>query len=496
MSSDRDALLTAIRTHPEEDTPRLMFADWLEEQGDEVRAEFLRLQCELARLESDGSGSQAVYEFLCERDYVTRPAADWTQIDDGIHQRLALGTRAGDLEKLHGEAWTPKMPRRSKVQFGAFRRGFAHFVTLPRGKALEKVAPLLRDRLPAVTLVAHDFNADFVAQLREAELTDRIAGLLVTGECATGLEALGKLPGAANLRSLDLRAWDTPAAITALATAPHFAGLRVLQMREVNVNADDAQQLFRTPHLRGLRRLHVRGDGSWGRDNALAFADAGFDALTSLRFTRAVLDDYAARVLARCGALKNVTDLDLGHNALTGRGVTDLLCSKVLTKLAFLGIEYNAANGLDAKKLAAARPAALRMLHAHGCQFRTADVRALARSPRLRTLWYLDLDSNGIGTPAVRELVRGFRDFCPPILWMTYNRLDDRAAELLANWPAAKNLRVLHLKHNSGMTATGSRALLESEHLKNLDSLGVPLPDGDDVARVYGERFRKPDAGY
>jgi hypothetical protein len=188
--------------------------------------------------------------------------------------------------------------------------------------------------------------------------------------------------------------------------------------------------------------------------------------------------------------------LDLGHNALTGRGVTDLLCSKVLTKVAFLGIEYNASNGLDAKKLAAARPAALRMLHAHGCQFRTADVRALARSPRLRTLWYLDLDSNGIGTPAVRELVRGFRDFCPPILWMTYNRLDDRAAELLANWPAAKNLRVLHLKHNAGLTAAGSRALLESEHLTNLDSLGVPLPEGDDVARLYAARFRKPDAGY
>lgn len=494
--SDRDSLLAAIRGHPEEDTPRLMFADWLEEHGDEVRAEFLRLQCELARLEGDGSGSQAVYEFLCERDYVTRPAADWTQIDDGIHTRLALSTRAGDLERRHGEAWTPKMPRRSKVLFGAFRRGFAHYITLPRGKQLEKVGPLLRDRLPAITLVAHNFDAAFVAQLREAQLTDRIAGLFVTGECVTGIAALGKLPEAANVRSLDLRAWDTPVAITALAHSPNFAGLRTLHLRDVNVTAEDAQQVFRRGHLRGLTRLHMRGDASWSIDTVREFAEAQFTALTSLRFTRAGLGDDAARVLARCAALKNVTDLDLGHNTLTGRGVTELLCSKVLTKLAFLGIEYNPSNGLDAKKLTAARPAALRMLHAHGCQFRTADVRALARSPRLRTLWYLDLDSNGIGTPAVRELVRGFRDFCPPILWMTYNRLDDRAAELLANWPAAKNLRVLHLKENSCMTAAGSRALLESEHLKNLDSLGVALPDGDDVVRMYGERFRKPDVSY
>ena len=30
MLSDRDALLAAIRANPEEDTPRLMFADWLD----------------------------------------------------------------------------------------------------------------------------------------------------------------------------------------------------------------------------------------------------------------------------------------------------------------------------------------------------------------------------------------------------------------------------------------------------------------------------------
>jgi uncharacterized protein (TIGR02996 family) len=496
MSSDRDSLLAAIRAHPEEDTPRLMFADWLEEHGDEVRAEFVRLQCELARLDSDGSDSQTLYEFLCESDYVTRPAADWTQIDDGIHRRLALSTRAKDLEDRFAKVWTPKVPRRSNVTFGSFRRGFPHALALPRGKKLETVAPVIRDRLPAFFLHAHDFDAEFVAQLRAVQLADRLAGLYLTGACAPGLEALGKLPDAASVRTLELRAWDAPAALAAVAGAPHFAGLRALNTREISLNAADAETVFRTKHLRGLTRLHLRGDGEWSLDTVRAFADAGFASLTSLRFVRVGMGDDGARVLARCAALKNVTDLDLGHNALTGAGVTELLCSKVLTKLAFLGIEYNAANGLDAKKLAAARPAALRMLHAHGCRFRTADVRALARSPRLRTLWYLDLDSNGIGTPAVRELVRGFRDFCPPILWMTYNRIDDRGAQLLADWPAAAQLRVLHLKHNDGLTGSGARALLESPHLTKIDSLGVPLPDGDDIARIYGERFRKPDAEY
>lgn len=51
--SDQDALLAAIVAHPDEDTPRLMFADWLDENGDPGRAEFIRSQIERAYLERD-----------------------------------------------------------------------------------------------------------------------------------------------------------------------------------------------------------------------------------------------------------------------------------------------------------------------------------------------------------------------------------------------------------------------------------------------------------
>jgi uncharacterized protein (TIGR02996 family) len=42
------ALLRAAKESPEDDGPRLALADWLEEQGDTARAEFLRLQLRLA----------------------------------------------------------------------------------------------------------------------------------------------------------------------------------------------------------------------------------------------------------------------------------------------------------------------------------------------------------------------------------------------------------------------------------------------------------------
>ena len=45
-----EAFLRDILEAPEDDGPRLVYADWLEENGQATRAEFIRLQVELARL--------------------------------------------------------------------------------------------------------------------------------------------------------------------------------------------------------------------------------------------------------------------------------------------------------------------------------------------------------------------------------------------------------------------------------------------------------------
>src|SRR5438045_3614039 len=46
------AFLQDIKENPDDDTPRLILADWLEEHGD-PRGTFLRIQCELAKSEGD-----------------------------------------------------------------------------------------------------------------------------------------------------------------------------------------------------------------------------------------------------------------------------------------------------------------------------------------------------------------------------------------------------------------------------------------------------------
>lgn len=47
---DGAALLAAIVAHPDADTPRLIYADYIEERGECERAELIRVQCALARL--------------------------------------------------------------------------------------------------------------------------------------------------------------------------------------------------------------------------------------------------------------------------------------------------------------------------------------------------------------------------------------------------------------------------------------------------------------
>src|SRR5438552_3681095 len=53
------ALYRAILAHPDEDTPRLVYADWLDEHDDLDRAEFIRVQCRLARMNEWDDGYTA-----------------------------------------------------------------------------------------------------------------------------------------------------------------------------------------------------------------------------------------------------------------------------------------------------------------------------------------------------------------------------------------------------------------------------------------------------
>lgn len=61
---DWPAFLAAIIADPDDDTVRLIAADFLEENGDRDRAAFIRIQVELARLEAEDEGKSLEADHL------------------------------------------------------------------------------------------------------------------------------------------------------------------------------------------------------------------------------------------------------------------------------------------------------------------------------------------------------------------------------------------------------------------------------------------------
>jgi uncharacterized protein (TIGR02996 family) len=126
--SDEAALLEAVRTNPEDLTLRLIYADWCEEQGDEARARFIRLQL----LEEPDSAAEAA-ELL----YRHRPRWDGER-----HRLLERGPLRGCVRA-----------RRGPVHRWEYRRGFIEALTvhprtfLEHGEELLRLGPLREVRL-------------------------------------------------------------------------------------------------------------------------------------------------------------------------------------------------------------------------------------------------------------------------------------------------------------------------------------------------------------
>ena len=70
--SDDEAFLAAVAAHPADDTPRLVYADWLDDRGD-PRAEYVRLEAERHRLKPRDKDRRAE---LTGRLEALRPLAD------------------------------------------------------------------------------------------------------------------------------------------------------------------------------------------------------------------------------------------------------------------------------------------------------------------------------------------------------------------------------------------------------------------------------------
>src|SRR5258708_33120374 len=112
-----------IRDKQDDDGPRLVFADWLEEQGDADRAEFIRIQIELSRT------------------------------DTAQPRWLELTEREQELQRRHRQMWLN--PFGNWVWEARFRRGMVEALEISAQSFLQHW-PALLDRLPIRDLRLYD----------------------------------------------------------------------------------------------------------------------------------------------------------------------------------------------------------------------------------------------------------------------------------------------------------------------------------------------------
>lgn len=311
----RAACVQEMRERPDDDLPRLVLADWFDENGDPDRAEFSRAQVKLSRMPRDDPS------------------------------RMALKARAKDLLARHRERWLAEAGFSRPVSH-RFRRGFLDHVWVnEEDLSSHDQTPWLREPLTKLSvhvqrppLVKRLWTHPAFAHLRWLHLSgEGVAGEGVPGLAASpmfgalrtlvlNVQGLGDremrvLARCANMPALSALKfhpdWVTEAGWDALASGPLFATLRALWLNDflcVDDSADQAAAVIAgLPQMRGLRHLSITS--SWLMDDG-ARALAGSDHLGGLRelvLCDNVLTDEGARALL-CPRLGGLEVLDLRSN--------------------------------------------------------------------------------------------------------------------------------------------------------------------------------------
>ena len=201
-----DAFLSTIAEYPDDDGPRLVYADWLEERGDPL-GEFIRVQCERAHAESGENMPDAESLLMRERELLESHRGEWLGSLADLVAQGSLSTH--------------------------FRRGFVDRIDIDsmelasRGELIDRRFPLLR----AVTLF-------------------HVAGM--AGH-------LAKCPALRRVSELGIADWIYYVDAYPLMDSPHLTALTSmwLWVRDYGQARDVGQTICDAPGLRDVRLVHL-----------------------------------------------------------------------------------------------------------------------------------------------------------------------------------------------------------------------------------------------
>jgi uncharacterized protein (TIGR02996 family) len=271
--------MKAIIGSPDDDASRLTLADWLEEQGESARAEFIRLQCELFRLRSSNK--------------------NWQQ----------YARREKELLKQHGRAWIEhdSVPRALGDVENAFERGFVNRLFWPGGE--ENYFLREAKHYFAATPLEHltiGGSEEVAAYLAKSRYLLRLRSLFLYGDGHggggihdEGAHHLARSRYAGNLRSLKIE--DD-------------------QVLHEGIADSGVRALASSIHLAELRHLQLLG-WEFGDEGVAALAQSkNMPRLQTLTLSSPKIGDVAAYALAASSSLRKLKKLELWLTAISDAG--------------------------------------------------------------------------------------------------------------------------------------------------------------------------------
>jgi uncharacterized protein (TIGR02996 family) len=444
-------LIQDIIADPEDDAPRLAYADWLQEHGQPDRAQFIRIQCELAR-RSEYSPDRRALE-LQEDRLLAHHRDEWLAPLRNILEDDGL--------------WPPCR----------FRRGFVETIRITATRLLE--------------------NAHFIFNTHPV----RKATLLRAGAELTGLAACDYLNRLSALR-IAIGGKDDPYTIvdlkTFLGSAP-LRGLRSFGLRAIG--GGPLKALLRSELIEQLTCLDLSGTRLTDRGMEVLSRSPELRAISSLVVHNNPFKIRGVRALASCPYLASLTSLAIGFTYIGEECGEALAASPFLSRLTELYLSETNIGDVGLSALAASTNTELvTKLWLDANRITAIGVKALANSPHFEQLDELVLYSNNIRDDGAHSLARSESLTRLNYLCLGNSAITDDGARAIAESPALASLKRLDLWStgsplSNAIGDAGALALAASPYLAGLVCLklqGNPIGSrGEQALRAcFGDRVQ------
>ena len=471
MNADGRALFAAICADPEDDTSRLVYADWLDEQGDEPRAEALRMSIERRRL------------------------PEWEP------RAWVLDARMDRLGEKHREGWDAELPKLVDGMWSTGRSGLVEQVRVSSGRSLLEQEEVIFSAGPIKSLsidLAFEENPDDTRLLASCASMSRIRSLSLDGMVSPellGLRTLAASPYLTHLRHLQrCKCSDEDNLLEYLAECPSFPNLESLTLFGADFTATGCEALARSPLLQTLQRLniwnaninnaglrHLMGMPHFGQLRELRLSD---NRLTPQPFKRFFAIDW------QC-----LEHLDLSMNSLHPTAVRHLAACLRMNRLRWLDLSANYRDFGDAGANVLARASHLDDLCV--LAIGSNDLTHVGLDPLAHAVWASNLarlDLNGTHLTD-RELCGLASPAFGNLRWLDlgYGKITDEEIPRILDIPWLPYLTHLILSNNQigrkGARLLASALLDQIEHL-DLTSNKIAEPERELLRERFGDRVR------